>query len=98
MAGQPSTLTNSVGAGRIGSTIQVVVIGVITAVVFLLVGVALGPTVISTAAKINSTALTSVTMGSVLVTLGGFISFFYYLGIVIGAIALIWYSVGTRRG
>jgi hypothetical protein len=72
------------------------VIGIITAVVFLLVGVSLGPTVISAAAKINATALTSVTMGSVLVTLASYISFFFYLGIVIGAIALVWAVARTK--
>lgn len=83
-------------SGQIGTTVQRVVIGVIVAVVFLLVGVALGPTVISTAAKVNSTALAGVTMGSVIVTLGSFISFFFYLGIVIGTISLIWISVRSR--
>ena len=83
-------------SGQIGTTVQRVVIGVIVAVVFLLVGVALGPTVISTAAKVNSTALAGVTMGSVIVTLGSFISFFFYLGIVIGTIALIWASVRAK--
>ena len=71
--------------------------GVITAVVFLLVGIALGPTVISTAARVNATALTSVTMATVIVVLASFISFFYYIGIVLGAIALIWYTVNSRK-
>lgn len=84
-------------ASKIGSSITAVVTGVITAVVFILVGVGLGPTVISTAAKINATALTSVTMGSVLVTLASFISFFYYLGIVMGAIGMIWAVARARR-
>lgn len=83
-------------SGQIGTTVQRVVIGVIVAVVFLLVGVALGPTVISAAAKVNSTALAGVTMGSVIVTLGSFISFFFYLGVVIGTIALIWASMRAK--
>ena len=83
-------LSNS---SKIGNTVQGVVMAVITGVVLLLVGVGLGPTVISTAAKVNATALTSVTMGSVLVTLASFISFFYYLGIVLGVIAVIWVAV-----
>jgi hypothetical protein len=90
-------VTNS-AANNIGNTVNLVIVGVITGVVFLLVGVALGPTVISTAAKINATALTSVTMGSVLVTLATFISFFYYLGIVLGAIAIIWGAARVRGG
>ena len=96
VSGRPLRLQNSVSGGRISNTVVGVVMGVITAVVFLLVGVALGPTVVSTAAKINATALTSVTMGSVIVTLGSFISFFYYIGIVLGAIALIWFTVNRK--
>jgi len=77
-------------AANLGSRIQLMVVGIITAVIFILVGVSLGPTVISTAAKINATALTSVTLGSVLTTLASYIAFFYYLAIVLGGIAMIW--------
>ena len=83
-------------SNRIGTNVEAVVIGVITAVMFLLVGVALGPIVISTAAKINSTVLTSVTMGSVIITIKAFIPFLFYLGIVVGAISLIWAGVRGR--
>lgn len=77
-------------AANLGNRIQLMVVGIITAVIFILVGVSLGPTVISTAAKINATALTSVTLGSVLTTLSSYIAFFYYLAIVLGGIAMIW--------
>jgi hypothetical protein len=84
-------------ASRIGNQVQSIVIGVVAAVVFLLVGVALGPTVASAAADINATSMENVTMGSVLVLLADYIPFFYYLGIVLGAIAMIWVTVNRKR-
>ena len=77
-------------AGRIGNRVQDVVIGVVAAVVLLLVGVALGPTVLSAAADINATSMADVVMGDVLVLLADYIGFFYYLGIVLAAIAMVW--------
>ena len=77
----------------IGSQVNKTVMGVITAVIFILVGIALGPTVTDAAADINSTSMADVFMGDVIVTLADFIGFFYYLGIVLGALALIWASV-----
>jgi hypothetical protein len=65
-------------------------------VVFILVGVALGPTVTTAIADINATSMADVVMGDVVVTLAGFIGFFYYLGIVLGGLAMIW--AATRRG
>ena len=84
-------------ASRIGNRVQDVVIGVVAAVVLLLVGVALGPTVLSAAADINSTSMANVTMGEVLVLLADYIGFFYYLGIVLAAIAMVW-AVVNRGG
>ncbi len=60
------------------------------AVVLLLVGVALGPTVLAATADINATALAAVPMGSVIVLLATYVGFFYYLGIILGAISMIW--------
>jgi len=74
----------------IGAQVNRTVVGVISAVVFILVGVALGPTVTSAAADINATSMADVVMGDVIVTLAGFIGFFYYLGIVLGGLAMIW--------
>lgn len=74
----------------IGTQVNRTVVGVISAVVFILVGVALGPTVLSAAADINATSMADVVMGDVIVTLAGFIGFFYYLGIVLGGLAMIW--------
>ena len=74
----------------IGNQVNKTVVGVISAVVFILVGVALGPTVTEAAADINATSMADVVMGDVIVTLAGFIGFFYYLGIVLGGLAMIW--------
>jgi len=70
--------------------------GVIGAVIFILVGVALGPTVTTAIADINATSMSGVVMGDVIVTLAGFVGFFYYLGIVLGGLAMIWAS--TKGG
>lgn len=79
----------------IGAQVNKTVMGVIGAVIFILVGVALGPTVTSAVAEINATSMADVVMGDVIVTLAGFIGFFYYLGIVLGGLAMIWAT--TKR-
>ena len=81
---------------NIGSKVEKLIVGIIMAVVLLLVGVALGPTVLSSTADINITTLATVPMGSVIVLLATYVGFFYYLGIVLGAIALIWGVVNTN--
>ena len=79
----------------IGTQVNRTVMGVISAVIFILVGVALGPTVTAAVADINATSMANVVMGDVIVTLAGFIGFFYYLGIVLGGLAMIWAT--TKR-
>ena len=74
----------------IGDRVSGLVMGVIGAVIVLLVGIALGPTVIAAIVDINATALATVPMGSVIVLMAGYIPFFYYLGIVLGAITSFW--------
>ena len=74
----------------IGSMVNRVVMGVIGAVIFILVGVALGPTVISSVSDINATTLSGVPLADVIVLLGTYIPAFYYLALVIGAIAMVW--------
>lgn len=73
--------------------IENLILGVIMAVVLLAIGVALGPTVISTAADINATALSGVPLASVIVLLATYIGTFYYLAIALGMITLIWATV-----
>lgn len=77
---------------NIGNMVNKTVMGVISAVVFILVGIALGPTVTDAVAEINATTMADVFLGDVVVTLAQFIGFFYYLGIILGGLALIWAS------
>ncbi|GAH42659.1 unnamed protein product [marine sediment metagenome] len=79
----------------IGRQVNSTVMGVIGAVIFILVGVALGPTVTIAIADINATSMADVVMGDVIVTLAGFVAFFYYLGIVLGGLAMIWATTKT---
>ena len=80
----------------IGSMVNKTVMGVITAVIFVLIGVALGPTVIASVADINMTTLTSngtadaVPLSSVIILLATYLPAFYYLAIVLGGIAMVW--------
>jgi hypothetical protein len=80
----------------IGGMVNRTVMGVITAVIFVLIGVALGPTVISSVADINATTLADVPLSSVIILLGTYLPAFYYLAIVLGGIAMVW--AATRSG
>jgi len=77
-------------SSQISNMINNTVMGIIIGVVFITVGVALGPTVVAAAADINATALAGVELASVVVFLATLIPAFYYLGIVVGGIAMIW--------
>ena len=74
----------------IGTMVNKTVMGTIAAVIFILIGVALGPTVISSVADINATTLADVPLSGVIILLGGYLPAFYYLAIVLGGIAMIW--------
>lgn len=74
----------------IGGMVNKTVMGVLAAVLFILVGVALGPTVIASVADINATTLSGVPLADVIVLLGDYVPAFYYLAIVIGGMALVW--------
>ena len=74
------------------------VMGVISAVIFILIGVALGPTVISAVADINVTTLTNVDnstvpLASVIILLATYVPAFYYLAVVLGGMVGIWAAV-----
>jgi len=69
------------------------VMGVLSVVIFLLIGVALGPTVIAAVADINATTLSGVPLASVIVLLGEYLPAFYYLALVLGAMVGIWAAV-----
>ena len=70
--------------------VNTTVMGVITAVIFVLIGVALGPTVISSVVDINTTLLADVPLSSVIILLATYLPAFYYLAIILGGIALVW--------
>ena len=80
----------------IGIMVNKTILGVISAVIFVLIGVALGPTVITSVADINMTTLTSngtadaVPLASVIILLATYLPAFYYLAIVLGGIAMVW--------
>lgn len=80
----------------IGSMVNKTVMGVVTAAVFILVGVALGPTITGAVADINATTLSGVPLADVIVLLATYVPAFYYLAIVIGGIAMVW--AATRSG
>lgn len=81
----------------IGSMVNRTVMGTISAVIFILVGVALGPTVIESVSDINATTLSGIPLSGVIILLGGYLPAFYYLAIVLGGIAMIWASTKSNR-
>ena len=74
----------------IGKMVNTTVMGVISAVIFILIGVALGPTVIAAVAELNATTLAAVPLSEVIILLGEYLPAFYYLAIVLGGIAMVW--------
>ena len=74
----------------IGTMVNKTVMGVITAVIFVLLGVALGPTVIDSVSDINATTLSGVPLSGVIILLAEYLPAFYYLAIVLGGIAMVW--------
>lgn len=81
---------------RIGNLVSNVVVGIIAAVIFILVGVALGPTVVTATAGINATTLSGVPLADVIVLLADYVPAFYYLGIVLGGLAMVWVTVRSQ--
>ena len=75
---------------EIGKMVNKTVMGVISAVIFILIGVALGPTVIAAVADINATTLSGIPLAEVVILLGEYLPAFYYLAIVLGGIVMIW--------
>jgi len=77
-------------SGTISRMVNTTVMGVIAAVIFILIGVALGPTVLSSVAEINATTLSGVPLADVIILLGEYVPAFYYLAIVLGGMAMVW--------
>jgi len=80
-------------SNKIGSMVSNTVMSVLGVIIFMLIGIALGPTVISSVAEINSTTLSGVPLASVIILLGEYLPAFYYLAIVLGGMAGIWAAV-----
>ena len=80
-------------SAKISEMVNDTVMGVLSVVIFLLIGIALGPTVISSVASINATTLSGVPLASVIVLLGEYLPAFYYLALVLGAMVGIWAAV-----
>ena len=80
-------------SAKISSMVNNTVMGVLSVVIFLLIGVAHGPTVISAVVSINATTLSGVPLASVIVLLGEYLPAFYYLALVLGAMVGIWAAV-----
>jgi len=77
----------------IGNMVSRTVMGILAAIIFILVGIALGPTVIEAVVGINATVLSGVPLASVIVLLGEYLPAFYYLAVVLGGMAGIWAAV-----
>jgi len=80
-------------SSKISNMVNDTVMGVLAVVIFLLIGVALGPTVIASVAEINATTLAGVPLASVIVLLGEYLPAFYYLALVLGGMVGIWAAV-----
>ena len=62
-------------------------------VIFVLIGVALGPTVISSVTNINATTLGSMPLATVIILLATYLPSFYYIALVLGGMVGIWAAV-----
>jgi len=88
-------------SSKISSMISDTVMGVLSVVIFVLIGVALGPTVILAAANINATSVmvnyptdnTTIPLGAIIVLLATYLPSFYYLALVLGGMIGIWAAV-----
>jgi len=83
---------------KIGTMVSQTVVGIISSVIFILIGIALGPTVIAAVADINATTFnpvngTAVPLASVIILLGEYLPAFYYLAVVLGGMVGIWAAV-----
>ena len=81
----------------IGKMVNNTVMAVIAAVIFILIGVALGPTVIDSVTDINATTLSGVPLASVIIILAEYVPAFYYLAIVLGGITMVWAATRSSR-
>jgi len=81
---------------NVGNLIQRNIMAFISAIILAVIGITLGPTVVSTFADVNATAMADVYMGSVIVLLADFVPFIYYLGVIVAAMATFWAITKTQ--
>ena len=80
-------------SNRISNMITDTIMGVLGVVIFVLVGVDLGPTVIASVADINATTLGSMPLATVIILLATYLPSFYYIAVVLGGMVGIWAAV-----
>ena len=80
-------------SSKISGMITDTIMGVLGVVIFVLIGVALGPTVISAVADINATTLGSMPLATVIILLAIYLPSFYYIALVLGGMVGIWAAV-----
>ena len=86
-------------SGQIANMVNRTVMGILAVVIFVLIGVALGPTVIASVGDINMTTLTgngtidAIPLASVIILLATYLPAFYYLALVLGGMVGIWAAV-----
>ena len=85
-------------SSKISNMVNDTVMGVLGVVIFLLIGVALDPTVIAAVVGINTTILEGVPLASVIILLAEYLPAFYYLALVLGAMVGIWAAVHYTKG
>ena len=84
-------------SNEIGDMVNDTVMGVLAVVIFVAVGIALGPTIIAAMAQVNATTLSGVPLESVIILLAEYFPAFYYLALVIGALTAIWAIVKFKH-
>jgi len=80
-------------SNQIGNMISNTVMGILSVVIFVLIGIALGPTVIASVTEINATTLGSMPLATVIILLATYLPTFYYLALVLGGMLGIWAAV-----
>ena len=80
-------------SSKISGMITDTIMGVLGVVIFVLIGVALGPTVISAVVSINATTLGSMPLATVIILLATYLPSFYYIALVLGGMVGIWAAV-----
>lgn len=82
---------------NLGDMIERIVVGIIGVVLWVSIGVGMGPALLTATGLINATTLSGVPLADTIVLLGTYVGSFYFLGIALGAIIMIWGVVNFNR-